>query len=365
MSTILDEIQACTDCGACLDICPTYKVTGQLLFSPPERLKTAKMVFEEANVDEQRIESIYNCPKCMQCEAVCPEKIPFTRVLHEMRKELAKRGLGPLEKHNKVIDGILEKGNSVNGDPATRLAWLPEEFPKHESDTLLYLGCLPSYLVKDCASSSYLVLKKLGLDFMILEDEGCCGTYLYESGRTDIAGELFQRNVDRFKSLGILEIIVPCNGCLKCFKYFYPDLLGETGLSLQHVVSVIYDLLQGRPEILRKVQKTATYQDSCRLGRGEDFTEQPRRVLEACGVELKEAANSRDRATCCGAGAGIRSVYRDLSMEIAAAMLSETSTELLVSACPFCTFNLNFASKNKGLDKTVTYFTSLVLEALE
>jgi len=30
-----------------------------------------------------------------------------------------------------------------------------------------------------------------------------------------------------------------------------------------------------------------------------------------------------------------------------------------------CTFNLNFAAKRKGIDMSVTYFTSLVLEALQ
>ncbi len=365
MNDMLEFAKSCTDCGMCLEVCPTYRITGNALFSPPERLKTAATIFEGGEVDDLHVESIYNCPKCMQCETVCPEGIPFTRVLHGSRESLVWRGLGPTEKHSKVINGILEKGNSVNGDLATRLDWLPEEFPKHESETLLYLGCLPSYLVKDAASSSYLVLKKLGLDFMILEDEGCCGTYLYESGRTDMAGEFFQKNVERFKLLGIREIVVPCNGCLKCFKYFYPDLLGEADFSVRHVVEVIYDLLKQNPQVLGKVQKTVTYQDSCRLGRGEGITEQPRQILDWCGVGLKEAEANRADAGCCGAGGGIRSVYRDLSMEIAADMLGGVPTDSVVSACPFCTFNLNYASKKKGLDKTVIYFTSLVLEALE
>ncbi|MFO8100931.1 MAG: (Fe-S)-binding protein [Dehalococcoidia bacterium] len=365
MKETIDWARACTNCGECMDVCPTYRVTQNPLFSPPERLKTAVTIFEGGQVDDLQIESIYNCPKCMECEAVCPEKIPFTRVLHESRKELVRRGLGPTEKHNKVIEGILEKGNSVNGDPGKRLDWLPEEFPKHESDTLLYLGCLPSYLVKDSASSSYLVLKKLGVDFMILEDEGCCATYVYESGRTDLAGELFEKNVERFKALGIREMIVPCNGCLKCFKYFYPDLLGETGFRVRHIVEVLYDILKENPAIPGKVEQTATYQDQCRLARGEGITEEPRRILEWCGTELKDAEHNRRQAICCGAGAGIRSVYRDLSMEIAAGMLGETPTDLIVSACPFCTFNLNYTSKKKDLNKTTTYFTNLVLRALE
>ncbi|MFO8010087.1 MAG: (Fe-S)-binding protein [Dehalococcoidia bacterium] len=356
--------RACTDCGECVDICPTYNVTHNQLFSPPKRLETAAAIFEGGSIGELQMESIYNCPKCMRCESVCPEEIPFTLVLHESRKELVRRGLGPTQKHNKVIEGILEKGNSVNGDPQTRLDWLPERFPKNESERLLYLGCLPSYLVKDSAASTYLCLKKLDVDFMILEDEGCCGTYLYESGRTDLAGELFQRNVERFNSLGVKEIVVPCNGCLKCFKYFYPDMLGETEFRVRHVIELIYDSLKENKTALRNIEESATYQDQCRLSRGEGITEQPREVLRWCGVELKEAENNRGQATCCGAGGGIRSVYRDLSMDIAASTLNEMPADSIISACPFCTFNLNYASKKRQLEQTVTYFTGIVLRAL-
>jgi len=82
----------------------------------------------------------------MLCEAICPQGIEITRVVHEARKELVHLGAGPLEKHEQVIRGIMTTGNSVNGDPARRLDWLPEEFARRESETLLFLGCLPSYL---------------------------------------------------------------------------------------------------------------------------------------------------------------------------------------------------------------------------
>jgi len=365
MDDLLNLANACTDCGLCLEVCPTFKVTGESLFAPPQRLKTAIAVAEMGEIDATSLESVYNCPKCMLCEKICPENIPVTRIVHQTRVALARRGLGPLEKHNKVIAGILEKGNSVNGDPAKRLNWLPGEFPRHESETLLYLGCLPSYLVTEAAGSSCLVLRKLGLDFMILEDEGCCGTYLYECGRTDLAGEYFLKNVEKFQSLGIKSIIVPCNGCFKCFKHFYPDLVGETGFSVNHVAETVYDLLQDNPGILKKLEKTATCQDPCRLGRGENITERPRKILEWCGVTLQEMKKNRNDAACCGAGGGIRSVYGDLSTEIATRVLQEAPIQSVVSTCPFCTFNLNFAAKRKGIDISVTYFTSLVLEALQ
>lgn len=357
------EISRCTECEACFEVCPTYQSTGESLFSPLYRLKTAARLFGGDPLEPRLIESLYNCPKCLQCETVCPEGIRITEIIHEAREELVQKGLGPLSRHNEIIQGILDSGNSVSGDPARRLEWLPEKITQKESDTLLYMGCLPSYLVKEAATSTYLVLKKLGIDFMILEDEGCCGTYIYEAGKRDIAFEFFQRNVERFRTLGIKHMIVPCNGCLKCFKYFYPKLLGHIDFTVHHALEVIYGILKENSAIIRKIPRTMTYQDSCRLSRGERITEEPRYLLKLCGIEIKESEKNMANAPCCGAGAGIRSVYRDLSIQLASNSLALAHTNTIVSACPFCVFNLNYASQKGDLGKKAVYFTSLMLES--
>ena len=95
------------------------------------------------------------------------------------------------------------------------------------------------------------------------------------------------------------------------------------------------------------------------------MTEQPRQILDLCGIVVNEFEVNRYEAKCCGAGGGIRSVYRDLSMEMATDMLVKAPSDNVVSACPFCTFNLNYTSRKKGIDKNVAYITSLVLQALE
>jgi len=364
MKEILAQISRCTECEVCMDVCPTYAIIGQSLFSPMYRLKTAKKLLDGEKLDEQMIESLYNCAECRRCESVCPQGIEITEIVSKSRSKLFERGLGPLEKHNKIIEGILNKGNAVDGDPKKRLDWLPEKFPRDRSDTLLYLGCLTSYFLKDIAASSYLVLRKLDFDFMILKDEGCCGIYLYECGRFDLAKEIFQENVKKFESLGVRKIVTPCNGCMQCFKHHYPDLLGKIDFSVNHIIEVIYDLLGRKPRTLKKVKRTVTYQDPCRLARLEDITEEPREILRWCGAELEEMEENRKDAPCCGAGGGIRSVYRNLSMEMASNLLSMAKAETVVSTCPFCTFNLSYTNRKKQLGKRVTYLTNLVLESL-
>jgi heterodisulfide reductase subunit D len=365
MDNILDQIASCTECEECMESCPTYQITDEKLFSPMHRLQAAREVLEDGTVSEQMVESLYNCPKCMACETVCPVEIKVTQVVDAGRRMLVKRGLGPLERGKRIIEGILKKGNAVNGDPAKRLDWLPEPFSHRESETLLFLGCLPSYLVKDAASSSYLALKRLGIDFMILEDEGCCGTYIYEAGDKDLAREYFQRNVDRFASLGIKKLIVPCNGCLKCFKYFYPEVLGESPFQVSHVVEVIYNTVKKDPSVLDRVKRSLVYHDACRLARGEGITEEPRELLSWCGAEVNDTELNRTQAPCCGSGGGIRSLYRDLSTEMASRLLAMAPGDTMVSACPFCTFQLRSTAQGKEIKKDVVYFSTIVLDSLQ
>jgi len=361
---ILSPIERCNDCDACLEVCPTYIATKNPLFSPKGRLKSVKNLMESGEITEEMDTAFYNCPKCAACEVVCPQDIEVSKIVALIRNKIVENGKGPLPVHKKIIQGILEKGNSVNGDPSERLRWLPEPFEPQRSRTLFFVGCLPSYLVKDAAVYSYLVLKKLGVDFMILEDEGRCGTYIYEAGEVQIAERFFRENADRFKKLGITRLIVACNGCLKCFKYFYREVLGSVDFEVFHVLQVIYEELKKYPSLLRKVERKATYHDSCRLGRGERYTEEPRELLKWCGVQVHELPRSREEALCCGSGGGIRSAFKDLSFDIASNLLKQTEIEELISPCPFCTFNLNYTNKIGHMGKKIIYITKVIWESL-
>jgi len=355
---VLKEIELCDECGVCINVCPIYEVTGKELFTPISRIKAAEKVFK-GNIPSEAVELMYNCPECGRCEEVCPNEVKITKIVEVARNRLIKKGF-VFDAHKRIAKWIVELGNSVGKEPEKRLEWLPEEFKEKESNTLLYLGCLPSYLIKNIAKTTYTVLKRAEVDFMILEDEGCCGVYLYDAGMVELAEEVFTKNAERFEKIGVEKIITPCAGCYRCFKRYYPRVLGKTDFEVYHVVEVIDELVRDKKLSLKKKEMQFTYHDPCRLGRKEGLYEEPRRILREC-VEIAELKENRDMGMCCGAGAGIRSIYRDLSMEVAAKLLNSTQSNIITS-CPFCTFNLNYAAKKKGIDKEVKYITELLVD---
>ena len=360
---MVENLNACDECGMCLDFCPTYKVTGNELLSPMGRIKAMNVIFQQGEVTPEIKESVYSCTRCASCVLVCPQEIDIPTFIAKSKIELAKRGLGPLERHQGVIEGLKKLDNAVGGDPEKRWQWLPEKMPTKQSDTLFYVGCLPAYLVQDCAISSYLVLRKLNVDFMMLEDEGCCGIYFYESGRDDLARERFEQNAERFRRLGIKRIIVSCAGCYRCFKSYYPEMLGKVDFEVVHIVELLAELLRGR-ELKQQEDMEVTYHDSCRIGRMAGIYQQPREILKQCGVTIKEMEGNKENAPCCGAGAAVRSVYRELSSKMAQEVLAQAKANAVVTCCPFCVFNLVHAPSQEEKGKSILYIARIALDSL-
>lgn len=357
----IEQIESCSGCNVCLDVCQTYEVTQKEVFSPPSRLQTAKKIFQRGELSSEAVDGIYNCLKCQRCNVACPLEIDITGIVQKAQIELVSQGVGPLEKPNRIMEGIRKLGNAVNGKPAERWDWLPEGFPRRESETLFYVGCAACYLVPQAAISSYLLLKKFGVDFMMLEDEGCCGYFYYYAGRMDLAREHFQDSVERLKRWGIKRIITICAGCYHAFNSWYPELLGKKDFEVIHMSQLLPGLLKGKK--LKKDRKEMAYQDPCGLGRLEGIYDEPREALRLCGVNLAEVEENRELGFCCGA-MNI-SNFKDLSIKVAGSFLNEVKTSDIVTPCSFCLFGLNYGNRKAGKDKRIRYLSEVVLDSLD
>jgi Fe-S oxidoreductase len=294
--------------------------------------------------------------------------------VHASKIELVKKNQGPFEIHEKIIKGIVENENSVGGKPEERLDWLPKEykaietFEKKESDTLLFFGCMSSFRVKESASAPYKILTHAGYDFKILENEPCCGEYVYSAGKLELAKEMFKNNVELFKKNGIKNIIVTCGGCLYAFDTVYPKYIEDYDIKIRHIVEVVHELVQAGKLELKKIDKTVTYHDPCRLGRkykNGPSTDEPRELLEKCGVKIKSTSDDPRKAPCCGAGSGIRGVDSKLVIKIGADLFNNIETKEIVTSCPLCVFNFRYVNYKNQMDKESKYITDYIIEAIK
>ena len=359
----IKQIDSCNECGFCLDACQTYEVTQNEVFSPIGRLQAAKDVFQGNELSSEAVDGIYSCLKCARCHVVCPQGIDIVSVVRKAQTELMSREIGPLENPNRVMAGIQKLDNAFNGDPAKKWDWLPEEFPKRESDTLLYTGCSASFTYPQAAISSYLLLQELGVDFTLLRDESCCGYFYYYMGREDLAREKFEQNVEKFKHHGIKRIITICAGCYHNFKYWYPELLGHMDFEIVHISQLLPDLLKERSQDLKKDGREMTYHDPCGLGRLGGIYDEPREALRLCGVNLIETKQNRELGSCCGAL--IINNFRDIAAKVAGDFLGKVKTSDIVTSCSFCLFGLNYGNRKTGKGKKLHYLSEVVLDSLK
>jgi len=195
-----------------------------------------------------------------------------------------------------------------------------------------------------------------------LKDEGCCGDYLYNIGRVDLAREKFQENAEKFKRLGIKKVITICAGCYHTFNRWYPELLGGRDFEVVHLAQLLPDLLRERKGTLQKNRRELVYQDPCGLGRLEGIYDEPREALRLCGVNLAELEQNRELAACCAAKN--ISNFRELSLKVAGGFLDKVKGPTIVTSCPFCLFGLNYSIRKTGRDKKILYLSEVVLESV-
>ncbi|MEM4712189.1 MAG: heterodisulfide reductase-related iron-sulfur binding cluster, partial [Archaeoglobaceae archaeon] len=131
-----------------------------------------------------------------------------------------------------------------------------------------------------------------------------------------------------------------CPGCFRTISRDYPKLAKELGyefeIEVKHISMVLADKIKGDLGI------KATYHDPCHLGRHMNVYEEPRKVIKRAGIDLVEMERNREYSLCCGAGGGLRSQFREISVAICEERIREalsTGTNVLITSCPFCEYN--------------------------
>ncbi|MFH1950318.1 MAG: FAD-binding and (Fe-S)-binding domain-containing protein [Pseudomonadota bacterium] len=353
-----NELLACIYCGFCRLGCPTFSVTHRESRNARGRSVLA-FNFLNGTVEPSRelAEAFYSCTTCQACTYFCPAKVKVDEIVEGVREKLYKGGYTP-EAVLGVRDNILKAGNVFASAKEERVDIYPpllkqkavEGALKSEAETLLFMGCVPSYLDMKMIPSLIKPLDAAGVDYTTLAtEEGCCGFPMFLMGAREDFRANAEKLIKKIKATGANELVTPCAGCFKTFKKLYPEI-GDLGLEVYHSIHYLDKLInEGRIKLKGDLGKKVTYHDPCDLGRAFKIFEEPRNIIKNIpGIEYVEMARNRLQARCCGAGGGVQANNPDMAVAMGAERVRDAlavGAEIIVSGCAACKDNLRKGAK--------------------
>ena len=221
--------------------------------------------------------------------------------------------------------------------------------------TLYYPGCLTKGVLKEQFENYKEIFNKLGIDFVLLGDEVCCGLPILNAGYRKDVRKLARKNFDLFKRNGITRIVTNCPSCYHAFKEVYPGMVRDWDIEVEHVAVTILNVLKRKGIKFKGMdvdREVVCYHDSCYLGRYSGIYEEPREVIERLGGKIFEFMFNRENAYCCGGGGGMRANFPKVAKAVANKKMSFVPEHVgkVVSSCGLCYANLKSVS-----DKSVEF----------
>lgn len=211
-------------------------------------------------------------------------------------------------------------------------------------NTLYFPGCLLKNVAQGINENYQEILKKLGISFLLLDDFLCCGSPALNAGFVLDFFELRKKNLELLDKYGIGKIITPCPACFKVFSKDYE--LKKRGIEVEHVSQTI---AKNSEKLKRIFSSSVSYHDPCHLGRHCNVYEEPRKIIKALGFKLVEFEQNRNKALCCGAGAGVKTNFPEIAENIAKKRIGQCKTGMIITTCPLCYLHLKENSKEKEI----------------
>jgi heterodisulfide reductase subunit D len=367
----LIQIQACTNCQACAEVCPAVagSLDGEL--SAVHRLKAlgrivkARSVFwrklgfiKEPTAEELRVfsDTVFRCTLCGNCGQACPIGLDLTKLWHSLRRDLVESDAYP-KKVDMVRENLDESHNVFGEDNDERAEWV-EDIPdapddgyvKERAEIVYFTGCVASFfpLAQQIPMALVKVFDAARVNFTLLgEDEWCCGFPLLGAGLAGRLDGLIANNVDAIKAREAKQVVFACPSCYRMWQEYYPR-----EFKIAHVTEFLSELLKDGQLSLKALDLTVTYHDPCDLGRGAGVYDTPRDIIQSIpGLRFVELSNNRENCRCCGGGGNLEMIDAGLSADIAGNKMKEiaaTGAQAVVTACQQCVRTMTtYARRNK------------------
>lgn len=382
------QLEACTNCCLCADVCPAVSAAEDGQLSGVYRLAELRRIMRSRAGILRRFfgrkapteaelkkfsETVYRCTLCGRCQETCPSGIMLRDLWFSLRQDLVHSDAYP-KKVDMMRENVAESHNVFDEDNEERADWVEDlrEPPDHgyikdKAEVVYFTGCVAAYfpMAQQIPMALSAVFEAGAVDFTLLgEDEWCCGFPLLGAGLRDHLRDNIEHNIEAVKAKGAGKVVFACPSCYQMWREHYPH-----DFEIYHVSQYLNQLIRSDRLQLKNLDLTATFHDPCDLGRGSQEYDAPREVIRAIlGVKLVEMAHNRENCLCCGGGGNLEMIDAGLSGEIAKAKIEEvlaTGAEVVVTACQQCVRTMATYTRRNKIKLEVMDIVQLVQRAID
>lgn len=214
----------------------------------------------------------------------------------------------------------------------------------------LFVTCVADLAFPKVGEATVTLLRKLGVDVVFPEGQGCCGQMHVNSGFADMAAPMVRSFVDAFADVDV--IVVPSGSCAGSIRHQHSLVAqrvhdSELEKAVATTVPRVRELTEFLIDDLKLEDVGATfphrvaYHPSCHSLRVAQVGDRPYRLLRNVrGLELVE---QRDATGCCGFGGTFSVKNSEVSTAILdekMAALEETGAEYVASLDASCLMHI-------------------------
>ena len=392
------DLDSCLQCGMCAEACHFYEATQNEKYAPVYKYRPLRRFYRReispmrwfyrpftrditaADLKEWRHLVYDACTGCGRCDMICPMGIKISAAIRIVRHGLAAAGYVPDEM--RVIRNEQRDQNTLFGVGAEQLEALVAEIGaqgvdiplnREQADVMLLTTAVEVLLFPDALAASARILNKTGADWTIRSDAFEAANVGIITGDDKTMGLAIRRIVDKAKAYGVKTVLMPESGhAYQTLRWEGANELGEAlpfeVLSMPEFISA--EIQAGRLNLNAQSNgASVTYHDPCRLSRKGGVMQQPRDVLAALGLDVRETPANQRENYCCGGGCGEfvlcgAADLRQKAFEIKKREFEETGADKVVTGCANCRINLMIGAEKSGWQTPVTSLVETVAERL-
>ena len=385
------NLEACTRCGRCHEICPaTYtglplsprelildirnflrKKEGDIFIGEYEELLNTKK--DELIDDIILSSSLWTCTTCLSCSEHCPALINHLPFVAKLRKELIDKGkVDP--GIQEALENIAEEGNSFGESESTRGNWVDmldfdlKDIGKEKADILWFVGDFASFdtRAKKVTIAFAKILHHAGIDFGIaFSKEKNSGGDVRTIGEEGLFEELKEENLKILSKKNFNLVVTTDPHSLVSLKRDYPEIKAK----VMHSTQLLAELLKTKRIRLNQIKrnKKVSFHDPCYLGRYLNIYDAPREIINLLRFSLVELPLNKRNSFCCGGGGGgIWKQEEEKDKRLNYHRIKEALSldiDYLIVACPKCLVMLEDALK--GIQSKSNLIIKDIVELVE